>query len=187
IVNPLPSSPNLIIEAGTVILGTGVPAMAISQEVYVVNEETVVAAGTFVLPAYIAKVCGSVNTLGHHVAIEHVKTALENSRAEHTRAVKDHINSVKQMRDDVMSLTQGLFPVSKETAWLEAEAFIQHQKVALASELKTVPDSWVCYEQRLKESEQVELAKTIIARITSDLRDEKMQEEILANAVVELE
>ncbi|KAI5997201.1 ATPase, F0 complex, B chain/subunit B/MI25 [Pisolithus orientalis] len=86
-----------------------------------------------------------------------------------------------------MSLMQGLFPISKETAWLEAEAFIQHQKVALASELKTVPDSWVRYEQRLKESEQVELAKTIIARITSDLRDEKMQEEILANAMAELE
>ncbi|KAI6035400.1 ATP synthase, partial [Pisolithus orientalis] len=182
IVNPLLSSPNLIIEAGTAILSTGVPATAISQEVYVVNEETVVAAGTFVLPAYIAKVCGSVN--GH---IERVKTALENSRAEHTRAaVKDRIRSVKQIKD-IMSLTQGLFPVSKETAWLEAEAFIQHQKVALASELKTVPDSWVRYEQRLKESEQVELAKTIIARITSDLRDEKMQEEILANAVAELE
>ncbi|KAI6152558.1 hypothetical protein BKA82DRAFT_4351871 [Pisolithus tinctorius] len=69
------SSPNLITETGTAILGTGllatahqiplllsmlhkftgVPAMAISQEVYVVNEETVVTAGTFILPAYIAK------------------------------------------------------------------------------------------------------------------------------------
>ncbi|KAI6025741.1 ATP synthase, partial [Pisolithus orientalis] len=186
IVNPLPSSPNLIIEAGTAILGTGVPAMAISQEVYVVNEETVVAAGTFVLPAYIAKTASTLLNRGRRVAIERVKTALENSRAKHTQAVKDHINSVKQMRD-VVSLSNGLFPISKETAWLEAEAFIQHQKVALASELKTVPDSWVRYEQWLKESEQVELAKTIIARITSDLRDEKMQEEILANAVAELE
>ncbi|KAI5995293.1 hypothetical protein F5J12DRAFT_726165, partial [Pisolithus orientalis] len=190
IVNPLPSSPNLIIEAGTAILGTGVPAMAISQEVYVVNEETVVTAGTSILLAYIAKVCGSTASAllnrGHCVAIKHVKTTLENSCAKHTQAVKDCICSVKQTKD-IMSLMQGLFPISKETAWLEAEVFIYCQKVALASKLKTILDSWVHYEQQLKESKQVELAKTTIERVTSDLRDEKMQEEILSDAMAELE
>ncbi|KAI6138713.1 ATP synthase [Pisolithus tinctorius] len=171
ITNPLLSSPN-----GTAILNTGVPAMATSQEVSVVNEETVAMAGTFVLLAYIAKV---------NSHIECVKTALENSCTEHTQAVKDRIHSVKQIKD-VILLTKGFFPISKETAWLEAEVFVQHQKVALASKLKTILDSLVRYEQQLKECEQVELAKTIIAGVTFDLRDEKMQE-ILANTVAELE
>lgn len=56
IINKLPSSPNLLTKTGTVVLGTGVLATAISQELYVLNEETVVFAGTFIMFALIAKV-----------------------------------------------------------------------------------------------------------------------------------
>jgi F-type H+-transporting ATPase subunit b len=56
IINKLPSSPSLITKTGTVVLGTGILATAISQELYVFNEETVVFVGTFVLFAVIAKV-----------------------------------------------------------------------------------------------------------------------------------
>jgi len=58
IVNKLPSSPNLITKTGSVLIGSGALAMAISQELYVLNEETVIAAGYIILFAYIAKVCG---------------------------------------------------------------------------------------------------------------------------------
>ena len=56
LVDKLPSSPNLITKTGSVVLGTGLLATAISQELYVVNEETVIAAGFFVLLTFIAKV-----------------------------------------------------------------------------------------------------------------------------------
>lgn len=56
IINSLPSSPNLVTKTGSVILGTGLVATAISQELYVVNEETVIAAGFFILISFIYKV-----------------------------------------------------------------------------------------------------------------------------------
>jgi hypothetical protein len=56
IVDKLPSHPNLITKTGTAILGSGLLATAISQELYVFNEETVIAVGYFILFAYIAKV-----------------------------------------------------------------------------------------------------------------------------------
>ena len=56
IVNSLPSSPGLVTKTGSAILGTGLLATAISQELYVVNEESVIAAGFFILIAYIYKV-----------------------------------------------------------------------------------------------------------------------------------
>jgi F-type H+-transporting ATPase subunit b len=56
IIDQLPSSPSLVTKTGTVILGTGILATAISQELYVLNEETVVFAGTFIMFAVIAKV-----------------------------------------------------------------------------------------------------------------------------------
>ena len=57
IINKLPSSPNLVTKTGTVILGSGLVATAISQELYVMNEETVIAVGFFLLLGFIAKAC----------------------------------------------------------------------------------------------------------------------------------
>ena len=57
IVDKLPSHPNLITKTGTAILGSGLLATAISQELYVFNEETVIAVGYLILFGYIAKVC----------------------------------------------------------------------------------------------------------------------------------
>ncbi len=56
LVNKLPSSPNLITKTGSAILGSGLIATAISQELYVMNEETVILAGFVVLVSFIAKV-----------------------------------------------------------------------------------------------------------------------------------
>ncbi|KAG2345834.1 ATP synthase [Suillus weaverae] len=186
ILNTLPSSPSLITKTGSAILGTGLVATAISQELYVVNEETVVAAGTFILLAYIAKLVREPYRDWANGHIERIKNVLESSRTEHTQAVKNRINSVEQMKD-VVSLTQGLFALSKETAQLEADAFVQKQKVALASEVKAVLDSWVRYEQQQKESEQLELAKSVIDKVMADLQDEKVQKDILTSAVAEVE
>jgi hypothetical protein len=46
----------LITKTGTAILGSGLLATAISQELYVFNEETVIAVGYLILFAYIGKV-----------------------------------------------------------------------------------------------------------------------------------
>ena len=56
LINKLPSSPSLITKTGSAILGSGLIATAISQELYVVNEETVIAAGFFILISFIYKV-----------------------------------------------------------------------------------------------------------------------------------
>jgi F-type H+-transporting ATPase subunit b len=75
----------------------------------------------------------------------------------------------------------------QETAKLESEAFVQQQKVALASEVKAVLDSWVRYEQQVKESEQADLSRTVIEKVLASIKDEKMQRDVLASAVAEVE
>jgi F-type H+-transporting ATPase subunit b len=64
---------------------------------------------------------------------------------------------------------------------------VQKQKVAMASELKTVLDSWVRYEQQLKESEQAELTQAVIAQVLANIREPKTQQEILTGAIAEVE
>lgn len=118
--------------------------------------------------------------------INRVKNILNSARAEHTQAVKDRISGVEQMKD-VVAITEGLFALSKEAAQLEGEIFVQRQKVALAAEIKAVLDSWVRYEQQQKESEQADLAKTVIENVLKSIRDDKTQRDILAGAVAEVE
>ncbi|KAK0233763.1 ATP synthase [Armillaria fumosa] len=186
IINKLPSSPGLLTKTGTAILGTGLTAAAISQELYVVNEETVLLVGSAIFFTFLVKAIKEpyVNWAEGHIS--RIKKVLDSARAEHTQAVKERIDSVGQMKD-VVQLTQGLFSLSKETVTLEASTFTLKQQTALAAELKSVLDSWVRYEQQQKESEQAELTKTVIDNVMKSISDPKVQKDTLTEAVAEIE
>ncbi|KAF8757772.1 atp synthase [Rhizoctonia solani] len=166
IIESLPGN-SLISKTGTVVLGTGVAAAAISQELYVVNEETIVLVGTAIMFTLLARILKDPYkewTEGH---INRIRNILNSTRKEHTQAVTARIDA--------------------ETAKLEHEAFTQRQKVAVATEVKAVLDSWVRYEQQEKESEQADLAKAVIERVTKSLTDAKNQQDILNSAIAEVE
>ncbi|KAF8202347.1 ATP synthase [Pholiota molesta] len=186
IIEKLPSSPSLITKTGTALLGVGAAAAAISQELYVVNEETIVLIASVIVFTYIGKVIREPYSQWAEGHIQRIRKVLNDARAEHTGAVKERIDSVGQMKD-VVSITKGLFALSKETAVIENNNFVQLQKVQLASELKSVLDSWVRYEQQVKDAEQAELTKTVIEKVVASLKDEKTQKDILTSALVEIE
>jgi len=186
LIEKLPSSPSYITKTGTAILGTGLIAAAISQELYVVNEETIVLIASLIVFTYIGKIIREPYSQWAEGHISRIRNVLNNARAEHTGVVKERIDSVGQMKD-VVSITQGLFALSKETAKLESENYVQKQKIAVATELKSVLDSWVRYEQQVKEREQADLTKSVIDKVIASLKDEKVQREILVDAVAEIE
>lgn len=76
---------------------------------------------------------------------------------------------------------------SQETARNESIAFELKQRTELASEVKAVLDSWVRYEGQQREEEQRQLAKAVIDKVTASLRDDKIQKQILDEAVAEIE
>jgi len=186
IIEKLPSSPSLITKTGTALLGTGLIAAAISQELYVVNEESIVLIASLIVFTYLGKIMREPYSQGAEGHINRIKKILNDARAEHTGVVKQRIESVGQMKD-VVSITQALFALSKETAKLESENYVQQQKITVAAELKSVLDSWVRYEQQVKESEQADLTKTVINKVIASLKDEETQREILTSAVAEIE
>lgn len=75
----------------------------------------------------------------------------------------------------------------QETARLEAQAFELQQKTALAAEAKTVLDSWVRYEGQVKQRQQKELADSIIAKVTKELENPKVLQQILQQSVADVE
>ncbi|KAF8596881.1 hypothetical protein BDV93DRAFT_610667 [Ceratobasidium sp. AG-I] len=185
LIDALPGN-SLVSKTGSVVLGTGIAAAAISQEIYVVNEETIVLIGTAIIFTLIGRAMQAPYREWAEGHINRIKNILNATRKEHTQAVAARIDAVEQMKD-VVDVTKGLFAISKETAKLEHEAFSQRQKVALAAEVKGVLDSWVRHEQQEKESEQADLVKSVIERVTKSLTDPKNQAEILASSIAEVE
>ena len=134
--------------------------------------------------------------------VHKIKDIMYTARAGHADAVKARIEDVKPL-SNVVDITKQLFEVSKvcqelkatrkdaessqETAKLEAEAFELEQKTALASEAKTVLDSWVRYEGQVKARQQKELADTIIAKINKELENPKVLQQILQQSVTDVE
>jgi F-type H+-transporting ATPase subunit b len=64
---------------------------------------------------------------------------------------------------------------------------VQRQRVALASELKTVLDSWVRFEQQEKEKEQNRLVKSVVDSVLKSISEDKTQKDVLAWAVTEVD
>ena len=75
----------------------------------------------------------------------------------------------------------------QETAKLEAKAYELEQRTTLAAEAKTVLDSWVRYEGQVKQRQQRELADSVIAKVTKDLKDPKVLQQILQQSVTDVE
>jgi F-type H+-transporting ATPase subunit b len=152
----------------------------------VVNEETVVALCLISVWAALIKYGGPMYSEWARAQNDKIRDILNAARADHTRAVRTRIDDVKQM-EGVVDITKSLFAVSKETAQLEAEAFQLEQRTALATEAKAVLESWVRYEGQVKQRQQRELAESIIAKVTKELENPKVLQQILQQSVLDVE
>ncbi|TYJ59205.1 hypothetical protein B9479_000194 [Cryptococcus floricola] len=185
IINAVPSS-SLFTKTGGVLLGTGLTAAAVSSELYVANEETVLAVGFLIIAGVIGKSVASPYAEWAKGQIEKTKSILNSAREEHTRAVSDRIESVQQLKD-VVPLTESLYAVAKETNVLEHANFVLAQENAVKAELKSVLDSWVRYEQQQREAEQVALVKSIQANVESELAKPAFKKQLLEEALSQVE
>ncbi|KAI4218605.1 MAG: hypothetical protein L6R36_008864 [Xanthoria steineri] len=185
IVDSLPGN-SLVSKTAILSAGTGVSIWAIANEIYVVNEESIVMLATLSVFWAVAHYGGPMYKEWAEGQINKMKGILNSAREGHTSAVKSRIENVKQL-GGVVEVTKQLFEVSKETAKIEAEVFELEQKTALAAEAKSVLDSWVRYEGQVKQRQQKELAESIIGKITKELENPKTLQQILNQSVADVE
>ena len=70
---------------------------------------------------------------------------------------------------------------------MEGQAYELEQKTALATEAKSVLDSWVRYEGQLKQRQQRELSESIISKVQKELENPKVLQQILQQSVADVE
>ncbi|KAK4187966.1 putative mitochondrial ATP synthase subunit 4 precursor [Podospora australis] len=185
LIDSLPGS-SLLSKTAILSSAAGASIYALSNEYYVVNEETVVAFCLLSVWGALIKFGGPAYAEWADAQNNKIKDILNSARADHTQAVKNRIGEVQQM-SGVVDVTKSLFAVSKETAKLEAEAFELEQRTALAAEAKNVLESWVRYESQVKQREQRELAASVIAKVQKELENPKVLQQILQQSVADVE
>ncbi|KUI66980.1 ATP synthase subunit 4, mitochondrial [Cytospora mali] len=185
ILDALPGN-SLVSKSAILSSAAGLSIYALSNEYYVVNEETVVAFCLLSVWTAVIKYAGPMYKEWAEGQNKKIAGILNAARSDHTQAVKDRIESVKQM-EGVVDITKSLFEVSKETAKLEAEAYELEQRTALAAEAKAVLDSWVRYEGQVKQRQQRELSESIIAKVQKELETPRVLQQILAQSVADVE
>ncbi|KAG4300838.1 hypothetical protein PCK1_002915 [Pneumocystis canis] len=185
LIDLLPKSP-ILSKTGMITTGTVLSIAAISNELYVVNEETII------LASFIGIIWFLVNSSKQSYVnwadryINNMQSLLNNSRQEHASIIKERINSIEAMKD-VVDVTKDLFEISKETVQLEAKAFELSQIVNVQQEAKAVLESWVRYESALRQHEQAYLANTVISKVNKELRQPKIQQQILDQSIAQIE
>ncbi|GAA5856601.1 hypothetical protein JCM8547_005884 [Rhodosporidiobolus lusitaniae] len=177
---------SLVSKTGIVTLTTATAAAAISNELFVLNEEVVILGSFVIFLGYVSTLVREPYREWADGQIQKVKDILNTSRAAHTDAVKTRIESVGELKD-VEEITKQLFQLSKQTAELEHETFKLKQEAAVATEIKSVLDSWVRHEAQLREQEQADLVQTVLGNVQKQLTDKKLQRDILLSSVAEVE
>ncbi|KAL2862025.1 hypothetical protein BJX68DRAFT_223701 [Aspergillus pseudodeflectus] len=185
ILDALPGS-SLVSKTAILSATAGLSIAAISNELYVMNEETVAAFCLLSVFTAVAKYGGPAYKEWAEGQVQKHKDILNAARADHTNAVKQRMENVQEL-SSVVEVTKQLFAVSKETAQLEAQAYELEQRTALAAEAKQVLDSWVRYEGQVKQRQQRELADSIIGKIQKELENPKVLQQILQQSVADVE
>lgn len=185
LINALPGN-SVLSKTGLLATGTAAAIYTISNELYILNDETILLTAFLGFCLTAAKLLAPGYGEFASNRVKQVTDILNASRNKHVDAVKQRIESVSELKD-VTETTKVLFEISKETVELEAKAFELKQKVDIAAEAKSVLDSWVRYENNIKQEQQKQIAEQVIAKVQAELKNPKFQEKVLNQSVTEIE
>ncbi|KAJ2784824.1 atp4 subunit B of the stator stalk of mitochondrial F1F0 ATP synthase [Coemansia javaensis] len=177
---------SLVAKTGYFAGATGLTALLISKEIYVLNEETILLVAFGAILGVLYKVIREPYASWAEATLGAFEQALTAARAGHKSAVLAQIEAKSQLKD-IVQYTKSLFGMSKEIATMRAEAFELQQKVALNAEIKSVLDSWVRYESSVRENEQKALAEKVIGGVRAQLASPKTQDEIIAQCLRDIQ
>ena len=111
IIDALPGN-SLISKTAILSSGAGLSIWAIANELYIVNEESIVMLATLSVFWAVGHYGGPLYKEWADGHINRIKGILNSAREDHTKAVKDRIDNVKQL-GSVIDVTKQLFEVSK--------------------------------------------------------------------------
>jgi F-type H+-transporting ATPase subunit b len=185
LIDALPGT-SIISKTGFLTVGAAALATAVSKELYIFNDESVILICSSLLLYLVAQLGGTGYSQWVNSVAQQQSQLLNSAREDHKQAIQERIDSVGQMKN-VVEITKDLFEVSKDTAKVEAQVFELEQKVEFAAEAKSVLDSWVRYEASQRQREQKQMADSITSKIREELKNPRLQQQLLQQSLADVE
>lgn len=185
LIDALPGN-TIISKTGFLTVGAAALATAVSKELYIFNDESVILICSSLLLYLVAQLGAPGYNQWVNSVAQQQSQILNSARQDHKQAIQERIDSVGQMKD-VVEITKNLFEVSKDTAEVEAEVFELEQRVEFAAEAKSVLDSWVRYEANQRQREQKQMADSITSKIREELKNPRFQQQLLQQSIADVE
>ncbi|OMJ29822.1 ATP synthase subunit 4, mitochondrial [Smittium culicis] len=176
---------SMVAKTGYILATTGATAFLISKELYVFNAETVVMAAFGGLVALLYnKVSQPMNEWVAEYG-KNMKKILTDARNDHKSQVVSKIDSLSQLKD-IVPTTKSMFGLSREMLNMMSEINELKQKIAIRQEIKTVLDSWVRYEDSIRQNEQRQVSEQVINNVRKQLTNPKTQQDLIAQCLNDL-
>lgn len=185
LVDMFPGS-NMVQKSGSVLIASSLAAYIVSKEIYILDHEFFEMICIF--GAYYIWFTGGKDAAANYFKERQstIRNVLNQARADHKAVVQERIAHIGKM-SDVVENTQGLYQISREIAQLEASAYTLKQTVNFNNEIRNTLDAWVRHEAGVRQREQSDLANAIIAKVKAQLADPKIQQQIFAQTMVDIE
>ncbi|EEB05808.1 F0-ATPase subunit [Schizosaccharomyces japonicus yFS275] len=185
LLNKLPST-SLLTKSGFLTVTAAGLAAAISRDIYIVNEESVVAAAFVGVLLVLGTLGRKAFSQGAQQAAERVTKVLQDARENHVDIVRHRIDQVASLQD-AEEVTKLLYDTARDLAKTEAEVFALQQQVAVVQEARSVLDSWVHYEAAVRAAEQQQIVKDVIRRATTRLQNPRVQAAVMEESLTSIE
>lgn len=185
LLNKLPSN-NWIRNTTSLTLLASASAFALSKELYVFNEESILMASFATCVALVYKQGKPAFLETADAYIANMKKVLTDARAQHSKLVSAQVEESSKL-SDITSETKNLFKLSKELIALEKEEYELKQRIELTTQVKQKLEAWNRFEQSQKESEKQRMLNTVLGRINSELAKKETQQQLFAQALRDLD
>ena len=185
ILSAFPSN-NIIRNTTSLTLLASASAFAISKELYVINDESVLLASFAIcIGALYKQLKPTFDQTADNYA-NNMKKILTDARGQHAKMVQEQIDDSGKL-SDITTETKKLFQLSKELINLEKEEYELKQRIELTNTVKQKLDAWNRFEQSQKETEKNRMLQLVMNRVTSELNKKDVQQQLFTQALRDLD
>ena len=185
LLNKLPSN-NYLRNTTTLTLLASASAFAISKELYVYNEESILMAAFLTTAVLLFKQVKPIYSESFEAYSNNMKKVLNDARAQHSKLVKTQYEESSKL-SDITAETKSLFALSKELIALQKEEYELKQRIELTTQVKQKLDAWHRFTQSQKESEKQRMLDQVLSRINSELSKKDVQQQLFTQALRDLD
>eukprot|EP00834_Sanchytrium_tribonematis_P008710 NODE_1134_length_2061_cov_0.390928.p2 type:complete len:209 gc:universal NODE_1134_length_2061_cov_0.390928:1541-915(-) len=185
LLNKLPAT-NTLRNTTTFTLLASATAFAVSKELYVFTEDSILLASFATIIAIMYKQGKPAYLETADAYISNMKKLFTSARENHSKLVSNQVEERGKL-SNIVNETKSLFQLSKEMVDLQKQEFELKQQIELTQMIKQKLDAWNRFESSIAEGEKQRMLSNVMNRVDSELAKKEVQNQLFQQALRDLD